>query len=71
MELFVSLQFALEMANFQLRHGNDLLAMDSLTGYDVSDEQVSQLMYEAYIPFVYNTFHYFAASPSYFQDIIS
>ena len=34
------LQFALEMANFQLRHGNDLLAMDSLTGYDVSIVEV-------------------------------
>merc|ERR1719419_46469 len=33
---YADLKAAVEMVKFQLRHGNDLLAMDSLRGCDVS-----------------------------------
>jgi hypothetical protein len=35
-ELMAELRQAYDNIKFQLRHGNDLLAMDSLTGCDVS-----------------------------------
>lgn len=47
------LQKAEEMVRFQLRHGNDLLAMDSLRECDVSFEIVIR-----YYKHFYNTFYF-------------
>jgi hypothetical protein len=33
------MELALKQVSFQLRHGNDLLALESLKGFDVSGKQ--------------------------------
>ena len=38
------MQSALEMVKFQLRHGNDLLSMDSLRGCDVNLQEQGRLL---------------------------
>lgn len=41
----VTLQAATSMVKFQLRHGNDLLAMDAIRDCDVSDSVNEQVFY--------------------------